>query len=90
MLGTPQLATDSSTAVAWRASYQPFRAASVSGTITQNIRLPGQYFDVESGWNHNGSVIIYPILDAMRNLTNAPREVVLQLTCTRQSRYRNI
>lgn len=27
---------------------------SVSGTITQNLRFPGQYFDVESGWNHNG------------------------------------
>ncbi|MFZ0734723.1 MAG: RHS repeat-associated core domain-containing protein [Candidatus Sulfotelmatobacter sp.] len=26
----------------------------MSGTITQNLRLPGQYFDVESGWNHNG------------------------------------
>ena len=32
-----------------------FRAGiSVSGTITQNLRFPGQYFDVESGWNHNG------------------------------------
>jgi RHS repeat-associated protein len=54
MLGTPQLATDSSQAIAWQASYQPFGTASVSGTITQNLRFPGQYFDVESGWNHNG------------------------------------
>ena len=54
MLGTPQLATDSNQAVAWQASYDPFGQASVSGTITQNLRLPGQYFDVESGWNHNG------------------------------------
>lgn len=54
MLGTPQLATDSSKAVAWRATYQPFGTASVSGTVTQNLRFPGQYFDVESGWNHNG------------------------------------
>jgi len=53
-LGTPQLATDSSQAVAWQAAYQPFGTASVSGTITQNLRLPGQYFDVESGWYHNG------------------------------------
>jgi RHS repeat-associated protein len=30
------------------------KAKRVSGTITQNLRLPGQYFDVESGWNHNG------------------------------------
>lgn len=54
LLGTPQLATDSSQAVAWQATYDPFGQASVSGTITQNLRLPGQYFDVESDWNHNG------------------------------------
>ena len=54
MLGTPQLATDSSQAVAWQATYEPFGQASVSGTVTQNLRFPGQYFDVESGWNHNG------------------------------------
>lgn len=53
-LGTPQLATDSTQAVAWQASYDAFGQASVTGTITQNLRLPGQYFDVESGWNHNG------------------------------------
>jgi RHS repeat-associated protein len=54
MLGTPQIATDSSQSVAWRATFQPFGSASVSGTVTQNLRFPGQYFDVESGWNHNG------------------------------------
>ena len=53
-LGTPQLATDSNQAVQWQASYEPFGQASVSGTVTQNLRLPGQYFDVETGWNHNG------------------------------------
>jgi RHS repeat-associated protein len=54
MLGTPQLATDTSQNLAWQATYQPFGQASVSGLITQNLRLPGQYFDLESGWNHNG------------------------------------
>jgi hypothetical protein len=29
--------------------------SSVSGTTTQNLRFPGQYFDVESGWNHRSS-----------------------------------
>jgi len=53
-LGTPQSATDSSQNIAWQATYQPFGTASVSGTVTQNLRFPGQYFDVESGWNHNG------------------------------------
>ncbi|MDR3740717.1 MAG: RHS repeat-associated core domain-containing protein [Terracidiphilus sp.] len=54
MLGTPQLVTDSSQAVQWQATYQPFGTASVSGTVTQNLRFLGQYFDVESGWSHNG------------------------------------
>ncbi len=53
-LGTPQVASDSSQNIAWQASYDSFGQASVSGTVTQNLRLPGQYFDVESGWNHNG------------------------------------
>jgi RHS repeat-associated protein len=53
-LGTPQVASDNSQNIQWQASYEPFGQASVSGTITQNLRLPGQYFDVESGWNHNG------------------------------------
>lgn len=54
-LGTPELATDSSQNTQWQASYEPFgQTSSVSGTITQNLRFPGQYFDVESGWNHNG------------------------------------
>lgn len=54
MLGTPQLATDSDRAVEWQASFDPFVGASVGDTIKQNLRFPGQYFDVESGWNHYG------------------------------------
>ena len=54
-LGTPQVATDSEQNTQWQASYEPFGAtASVSGEIVQNLRFPGQYFDIESGWNHNG------------------------------------
>ena len=49
MLGTPQLATDGGQNTVWQASYEPFGQASVSGMITQNLRFPGQYFDVESG-----------------------------------------
>jgi RHS repeat-associated protein len=55
MLGTPQSASDSTQNIQWQASYAPFGQTSlISGTITQNLRLPGQYFDSESGWNHNG------------------------------------
>jgi len=55
-LGTPQVATDASQNVVWSASYQPFGStgASATGTITQNLRLPGQYADGETGWNNNG------------------------------------
>lgn len=42
LLGTPQMATDSSQSIAWQATYTPFGQASVSGTLTQNLRLPGQ------------------------------------------------
>jgi len=32
----------------------PIGQASVSGSITQNLRFPGQYYDIDTGWNHNG------------------------------------
>src|SRR6185437_11625845 len=54
LLGTPQIATDGSQNIGWQATYKPFGKASVSGTLTQNLRLPGQYYDIEGGWNHNG------------------------------------
>lgn len=54
-LGTPLLATDSSQAIAWQTTYQPFgTTGTVSGLITQNLRLPGQQFDAETGFSHNG------------------------------------
>ncbi len=54
-LDTPQLATDSGQNIAWSASYLPFGStSSVQGSITQNLRLPGQLYDFESGWDHNG------------------------------------
>jgi RHS repeat-associated protein len=54
-LGTPQGATDSTKAVVWSASYEPFGyTATGIGAIVQDLRLPGQEFEVETGWNHNG------------------------------------
>ncbi len=56
--GTPQYVTDSTPSVVWGAVYNPFGdnpVAGISGTLaTQGLRLPGQYFDPESGNNHNG------------------------------------
>jgi RHS repeat-associated protein len=54
-LGTPQVATDSNQNVVWSASYGPFaEMSSVPGAIVQDLRLPGQEFDVETGMCHNG------------------------------------
>ncbi len=62
-LGTPQLATDSSQNTQWQASYDPFgTTTSVSGEVVQNLRLPGQYSDLETGFNHNGFRDYLPVL----------------------------
>jgi len=54
-LGTPSAATDIHKTVQWSATYQPFgyTATGMSG-IVQDLRLPGQEWDLESGFNHNG------------------------------------
>jgi RHS repeat-associated protein len=55
-LGTPQRATDAGQNIVWRITYQPFGDTRLStiGSIAQNLRLPGQYADAETGWNQNG------------------------------------
>jgi RHS repeat-associated protein len=54
-LGRPQVATDASQAVVWKASYFPYGDThATSGSFTQNLRFAGQYFDAESGFSHNG------------------------------------
>jgi len=56
-LGTPQAATDANQAIAWSATYQPFgQTTNVQSSLVepQNLRLPGQEFDADSGFYHNG------------------------------------
>ena len=56
-LGTPDTLTDSTKAVAWNALYTAFgdTGSTVTGSLaTQSLRLPGQTFDPETGYNHNG------------------------------------
>ena len=54
-LGTPQLATDSAQNIVWTASYGPFgELSSTPSLIVQNLRLPGQEFDSDTGLYHNG------------------------------------
>lgn len=53
-LGTPQKMTDTSGAVVWAADYKPFGEATIIvSTITNNLRFPGQYYDVETGLLYN-------------------------------------
>ena len=53
-LGAPELATGADGKVLWRAHYAPFGDARIqSEGLTLNLRLPGQYFDAETGLHYN-------------------------------------
>nr|WP_249116007.1 RHS repeat-associated core domain-containing protein [Azoarcus sp. L1K30] len=54
-LGAPEAATDASGKVIWRADYAPFGAATVATRdgFALHLRLPGQYFDAETGLHYN-------------------------------------
>lgn len=53
-LGAPELATDTTGQVLWRATYAPFGAANIqSRDFTLDLRLPGQVFDAETGLHYN-------------------------------------
>ncbi len=57
-LGAPQRVTDKSQKTVWSADYEPFgalnAATSQTSTALQNLRLPGQELDMETGLHHNG------------------------------------
>ena len=53
-LGTPQAMTDAHQQIVWQASYTPFGTATITQqSIVNNLRMPGQYFDQETGANYN-------------------------------------
>ncbi|MFY0990975.1 RHS repeat domain-containing protein [Halomonas sp. C05BenzN] len=52
-LGTPQVLTDDTSAIAWEAHYWPFGDAITTGILTFNLRFPGQYHDAETGLHYN-------------------------------------
>ncbi|MDJ0863505.1 MAG: RHS repeat-associated core domain-containing protein [Gammaproteobacteria bacterium] len=53
-LGTPKVITDENQQVAWQADYAPFGEATVTTASIENpLRLPGQYFDQETGLHYN-------------------------------------
>jgi len=53
--GTPQKAVNSAGTVVWSASYAPFGGTNAAaGPVVQNLRMPGQTADAETGFYHNG------------------------------------
>jgi RHS repeat-associated protein len=53
-LGTPQIVSNTSAATVWSTTYQPFgTTGTISASINQNLRLPGQYSDTETGFSYN-------------------------------------
>jgi RHS repeat-associated protein len=53
-LGTPILMTDKNQQAVWQGELLPFgEAYSITGTIKNNLRFPGQYYDEETGLYYN-------------------------------------
>ena len=53
-LGTPQVLTDSTGNIAWKAAYTPFGKAQILVNVVENnFRFPGQYYDSETGLSYN-------------------------------------
>jgi len=53
-LGTPQVLTNDSQAIAWKAAYTSFGQAVPSIQTVENLfRFPGQYYDQETGLHYN-------------------------------------
>jgi len=63
-LGTPQRLTNAGAGLAWDASYQPYGAATIAAGsgLPQAQRLPGQYYDAESGLHQNGARDYSPVV----------------------------
>jgi RHS repeat-associated protein len=54
-MGTPQKATNGSKVVQWSTTYRPYgETGTITGSLTQNVRLPGQLFDADSSLYQNG------------------------------------
>jgi RHS repeat-associated protein len=54
-IGTPRLATNQSGTVVWRWEGAAFGESAPTGSVTVNLRYPGQYFDQETGLYYNGA-----------------------------------
>lgn len=52
-LNTPRVVTDSSQTTLWAWNSDPFGNGQPTGSLTYNLRFPGQYYDAETGHNYN-------------------------------------
>jgi RHS repeat-associated protein len=53
-LGRPTRMTDAARATVWQAIWKPWgEVHSLSGTLPQNLRFPGQYYQIETGLHYN-------------------------------------
>jgi RHS repeat-associated protein len=53
-LGRPTRMTNAAKATVWSASYKPWgEVQAITGSATQNLRFPGQYFQIETGLAYN-------------------------------------
>ncbi len=52
-LGTPRFATNTGGSQVWAANADAFGVGTPSGSVTVNLRMPGQYYDAESGLFYN-------------------------------------
>jgi RHS repeat-associated protein len=69
-LGTPRLATDASRTTVWRYDGNAFGQTLPTGTLTVNLRFPGQYYDAETKLHYNWHRYYDPRLG--RYLTSDP------------------
>ena len=62
-LGTPQKMTNMAGSVVWEAEFLPFgEPLSITGSIVNNLRFPGQYYDSETGLNYNYHRDYHPVI----------------------------
>ena len=53
-LKRPEMMTDASKNVVWKALYEPFGAvSSITGAAANAMRFPGQWFQLEAGLHYN-------------------------------------
>jgi len=54
--GVPQLVTNSAQLPVWSTTYQPYGTTpTIVSSIVQNLRFPGQHFDMETGFHYNNA-----------------------------------